>query len=176
MNRANSSNWDHAPTGGRWLPTGRAVFIAFATCLCLIGCASKPKPESPPTPTSIKGAIVASSNVNPDRNGRASPVVMKLFELRSLAQFQVADFFSLFEKEKEALGAELVAREEYTLMPGARTELVRQVHPETRHVGVIVAFRDLERSSWRASLPVSVNQVTPFVVLLEGTKVLMVVP
>lgn len=124
----------------------------------------------PPPPTAVKGSIVASSTVNPDRTGRPSPVVLKVFELKSLAAFDKFDFFSLFERDKETLGSELAAREDFTLQPGERKEFARKVNAETRYVGVIAAFRDIERATWRASFQLPANKTTPFVILLDGIK------
>lgn len=134
------------------------------------GAPNVPAIPVPAAPTAVKGSIVASSTVNPDRTGRPSPIVLKVFELKSLAAFDKFDFFSLFERDKETLGNELAAREDFSLKPGERKEFARQVSPETRYVGVVAAFRDLERSTWRASFTLQPNKTTPFVILLDGVK------
>lgn len=110
------------------------------------GCASKPP--------LLKGAIKTDATTNPDTTGRASPVVVRVYELKSLALFNTADFFSLFEKERETLGTELVGREEYDLRPAETRPYQRQLQPDTRFIGVVAAFRDLEKSRWRASVAV----------------------
>ena len=109
--------------------------------------------------------------MNPDSRGRPSPVVLRFYELKSLAAFNSADFFGLYERDKETLGPELVAREEFQLLPGDKKQFQRQVQPDTRYVGVLAAFRDLERATWRASAPVPANQTTPLMVTLDGNKV-----
>ncbi|MBS1135067.1 MAG: type secretion system-associated lipoprotein [Burkholderiaceae bacterium] len=68
----------------------------------LTGCGSAPKPVV------VKLTIEASADANPDTRGRPSPVTVKLFELKSSASFEKADFFSLFDRERETLGPELV--------------------------------------------------------------------
>ena len=55
-------------------------------------------------------------------------------------------------REQAALGPDLLAREEIQLRPGDTQRLSRDVAAGTRAVGVIVAYRDLERSNWRAVL------------------------
>jgi type VI secretion system protein VasD len=137
--------------------------------LALVACASKPPP--PPPPTVIKGAIEASSLVNPDIRGRPSPIVVKLFELKTVGVFDGADFFALFERERDTLGAELVSREEFQLRPGDRQPLQRQLQADTRYIGVVAAYRELERTRWRASMPVPPNQTTSIVVQLDSDGV-----
>ena len=111
-----------------------------------VGCGS-----SPPL---LSGAINVDPNVNPDRAGRPSPIVVRVYELKSVAAFNSADFFSLFDKEQETLGGELVGREEFQLQPAETRQYRRQLQPETKFIGVAGAFRDLEQARWRQAVPV----------------------
>jgi type VI secretion system protein VasD len=122
-------------------------------------------------PTAIRANIVATADVNPDARGRPSPVVVKVFELKSLAAFETADFFSLFDKDKETLGGELLARDEFSLSPGDKQAIARELKPEARYVGVVAGFRDLERATWRAAIPVPPKKTTSIIVRLESRKV-----
>jgi type VI secretion system protein VasD len=97
-------------------------------------------------------SIEAAADVNPDARDRASPVVVRLFELGNQVNFLASDFLTLYDKESQALNTDLIARDEYQLRPGQTSRVTRQLNPNTRVVGVIAAFRDLERSSWRATL------------------------
>jgi type VI secretion system protein VasD len=94
------------------------------------------------------------SDVNPDRNGRASPVVVRVYELKSLAAFNSADFFSIYDKESETLGPDLNGKEELRLKPGRNG--AHQPSAQTGHeirCG-LAAFRDLDKSRWRSALEV----------------------
>lgn len=121
-----------------------ASLLACIWMLAIAGCASTPKPVD------VKLTITAAEDTNPDGRKRPSPVVIRLFELKALAAFNAADFFSLWERDKETLGNELVAREEYTLRPGETLNLDRKVQAETLYLGAVAAFRDLEHALWRA--------------------------
>jgi type VI secretion system protein VasD len=141
--------------------------------MLVVACASPPKPPPPPPPTIVQASVEALANVNPDARGRPSPVVVKFYELKSLAVFDSADFFSLFERDREILGAELVAREEFQLVPGDRRTFERTLQPDTRYLGVVAAFRDLERSVWRAAVPVTPHKTVPLAIQLDAHKVVM---
>lgn len=147
----------------------RAAALAAAALLAA-ACASPPKPAPPapppPPPTAVQAIVVADSGLNPDHAGRASPIVLRVLELKSLAAFERNDFFSLFDKEREALGAELLAREEIALRPGGQAALAREVQPETRYLGVVAGYRDLERSAWRASVALPRNRLTVVLIRL----------
>ena len=144
---------------------GMVVVIGFAAC------ASPPPPPPPPKPTIIQVAVDAQANVNPDSRGRPSPVVVRFYELKSLATFNDADFFSIYERDKETLGTDMLAREEFQLMPGDKRQFQRPTQPDTRYVGVVAAFRDLERAQWRATQVVPLHQTTPMVIKLDGSRV-----
>ena len=124
----------------------RKFNAAFAACLLMpAACAWKPM-----KPVGARTRIVASSTVNPDASGRASPVVVRVFQLRNDGEFATADFFALYEKEKETLGASFVSREEYVLAPGETRNLEIELNGEARFLGALVAFRDIRSARWRA--------------------------
>lgn len=123
--------------------------ILTTTLACLVlalsACASKP-----PKPVQTRTWIMASSDANPDLKGRASPIVVRVFQLKSETEFNGADFFALYEREKETLGSSFLTREEYVLQPGEQRELVVPLARDARYIGAIAAFRDIRTARWRA--------------------------
>lgn len=119
-------------------------------------------PPPPPKPVlvipdrELQLTIRAGNQLNPDSQDRPSPVVVRLYLLRAEISFAAADFFSLYERDAATLGADLLAREEVQLRPGRSVAITRSFPHDARFLGVVAAFRDIERSSWRAlsSLPV----------------------
>src|SRR5262249_29406439 len=96
-----------------------------------------------------KAQINVSADVNPDSSGRPSPIVVRVFQLRGDAEFNGAEFFALYNKEKETLGASLITREEYVLQPGEQKLLELQLSRTARIVGSIAAYRNLQTARWR---------------------------
>ena len=103
-------------------------------------------------PTHVDAAITAVADLNPDGNGRPSPVVVRVYELKTLSNFENADFYALYDEEAATLGADLVARDELEIRPGDERRYERTADPTTHYLGVIAAFRDLENARWRASV------------------------
>jgi type VI secretion system protein VasD len=97
--------------------------------------------------------ISADAELNRDRQQRPTPVQVRLYELKSPATFNSGDFFTLYEKDDQFLGTELAFKEQITLQPGQTVTLVRKVKPEAQLLGVFVAFRDVDKSVWRATTP-----------------------
>lgn len=132
--------------GGRRVRRLGSLLLASGVVAFAAACGS-----SPPL---LQGAIKVDATTNPDIRGRPSPVVVRVYELRSLAAFNSADFFALYEREQETLAGELVGREEFHLSPAETRPYQRQLQPDTKFIGVIAAFRDLEGSRWRQAVPV----------------------
>lgn len=131
----------------RRLVYGSAVLAAIA----LAGCASAPKP------TLVSATLQASATVNPDVRKRASPIVIRVYELKSSAAFQAADFVSLYERDQATLAAEMGSREEFVLRPGETKPWEKTVAPDTKFIGVMAAFRDIERARWKTLVPVKAS-------------------
>lgn len=146
--------------------------LLVSTFLTLLpGCASAPPAPPPPKPTIITTTIDATAGVNPDAKGRASPIVVRLFELKSISAFNSADFFSLWDRERDTLSAEMTGRDEFQLHPGEQKKLERTLQPDTRYVGVIAAFRDLERANWRSTASIVPHQKQPFTIKLDARSI-----
>jgi type VI secretion system protein VasD len=128
-------------------------------------------PPAPPKPSIAELSFVIDANVNPDAKGRPSPVVVRIYELKSLAAFNRADFFSLYEKDRELLAADLVNRDELPMIPGAKPQAITTLRSDTRYLGVVAAFRDIEGARWRASTPIFVNQTTRMEIKLDRNEV-----
>jgi len=147
----------------------RPLVSVLALTLAAAGCGKlmKPKPVQlpPPQPLTIAAApeaavkapmtLGASADANPDANGRPSPVVVRIYQLKTDAAFTGSDFFPLFDDDKKVLGPELISRDEFVLAPNEHKTLDISVATETRFIGAIAAFRDIRNAQWRVLLPAS---------------------
>jgi type VI secretion system protein VasD len=111
----------------------------------MAGCLS-----TPPKPSNVKLTLRATADVNPDGNGRPSPVVVRIYQLKSDTAFAGAEFFALYDDEKKALGPDLLAKsDEFTLGPGDSNPTPISVAPDAKFIGVIAAYRDYRNAQWR---------------------------
>jgi len=124
-----------------------------------------------PDPSSIVVSLRADKDVNPDISGRASPLVTRFYELKSLSVFNSTDFFTLYDQDVALLGDELLVRDEYRFQPGEEKQLARELQPDTRFIGVIGAFRDIENASWRKTMAIDLNDKTTFVVKFKENAI-----
>ncbi|QMV63568.1 type VI secretion system lipoprotein TssJ [Pseudomonas berkeleyensis] len=132
--------------------------LSLALCavlLTLAGCAAM-SPYS--TMTKLDLSLTGSDQLNPDLHGRPSPIVLRLIELKHPVAFENADFFSLYQRPKEALAPDLVTLEELELRPGETRELKVSVQEGSRYVAVLAAYRDLPEANWRYVIAINEQQ------------------
>jgi len=140
-----------------------AGLAALLLASALSGCGT-----SVPKPTRLQGNIVAAVGLNPSINDRPSPLLLRIYELRSPTAFNQADFMSLYQSDQTTLAADLVMREEVMLQPGETRLFNKLLAPETRFIGVIAVYRNLERATWRAVVPVALNKTQQLTVRAES--------
>lgn len=116
----------------------------------LWGCSAANMVVDPDTEFLFKVA----KGVNPDANGRPSPLVVRYYELSSRSQFEREDFERLFDTPESSLGPDLLVREELELQPASELEITRRLNPNARFVGLVAAYRDIETARWRAVVEV----------------------
>lgn len=135
----------------RWMALALALLVALTSCV-----GKPPKIELPATPASmLRVDVSAAVNANATSSSRGLPIVVRLYELKSSGAFSGADFFSLYDREAEVLGDELIVREEMTLAPGQDRQIARPLSPEARYLGVVGAFREIDRAQWRKAVPLN---------------------
>jgi type VI secretion system protein VasD len=131
---------------------GRRPAAALTAALLLAACAGAPKPAS------VTGTVQASAEVNPSASNRPSPLLVRIYELKSAAGFNSADFMSLYQRDQAQLAADMIAKEEFVLAPGETKTFAKTLAPDTRFIGVVAAYRDIEHAKWRSVVAVQPNQ------------------
>lgn len=127
---------------------GRFLGVVFAVAM-LTACAGGGAPKD----IELKGELIAAGNVNPNRNGRASPVKVVVFHLRNSEAFLAGDFFSLYDRKSAVLADDQISRVDIQITPGQQRALGSEFDPETRFIGVLAAFQQIDQANWRALLP-----------------------
>jgi type VI secretion system protein VasD len=143
--------------------------LLILPALVLARCGAAPKP-----PPSINLALAGGANQNPDAAGRAAPVAVKIFKLTATAKFERADVFALTEREAATLGADSAGSEEFVVAPGENRTIAREMPPTVRFVGAVALFRDIDRSTWRAVVPIADSGPTALRLTISGTTLSLV--
>ena len=102
-----------------------------------------------PIPDNFSISINTSSDLNPDADGRASPVVLRIYELNDDKLFMESDFFDLYDDDTEILGKTIVNKQEMELNPNESRKLEITLADTTTTIGFIAAYRDIDSATWR---------------------------
>ncbi len=127
---------------GRGIQTAWAVLIGLSLVV-LEGCGRAP------TEVSMRVSMVAAKDINPNSRGQPSPVVVRIYALKSEDLFKGADFFTLWDNEKQVLGADLLQRRQYEIQPGGTLAKADSINAEATYIGVVASFRDINSATWR---------------------------
>lgn len=96
-----------------------------------------------------------------------APVDLWIFELSGDSQFMSADFLSLSQEPKAALGVSYLKHQATQVAPGTSEALPPiKLQPETAFIGVAAGFANIGKATWRA-----VEKVKP-----QGEDYTIVVP
>lgn len=134
---------------------GGAIGTLANAALQMAGVA-KPPPELPDAqqpPRNVSIRLHAAQRLNTDADGRPLALVARIYKLRQNAAFEQAPYDSFLDaqREKAALGADLMEVKEVLLVPGQRYEVQEKVSKEAYFIGVVALFRAPAAQRWRAT-------------------------
>jgi len=158
--------------GNPW-PLHRQLRQGVAACITVVLLSACSSSEPEPDPTRVIATLAASETANPNEEGRASPVLVRIYELTRESTFNAVSFFDLYDNEAQALGADLQGREEVPLVPGQEMKIEMTPQEGSRFIGAAAAFQQIDNSIWRAVTEIQPNQTTRLAILINGTTLTM---
>lgn len=115
--------------------------------------------------------VMVDKQVNPDPSGRASPLVIKVYQLNDKLAFETKDFFSIYDATDKDFKKAIVTQKEYQLNPGHEIHQALVTDPATNYIGIIAAFRDIEIAKWRAVAKVKPGEDHKVTFTLKGVTI-----
>jgi type VI secretion system protein VasD len=110
--------------------------------------------------TDLKLEIIVDSDINPDESGTPSPLFIRLYELKATKLFDRADFITLYENDKKAIGADLVAKQELKrLAPGKNTIEHFVLSKDTQYVALYAEFYQYKDAKYKVVFPISASNL-----------------
>ena len=121
--------------------------------------------------------LKVDADINPDDKKRPSPLFVRLYELKTKKMFSRADFIGLYERDKEVLGADFVAKQELKrLLPGVSREEKFVLNKDTRYIALYAEFLDYKNAKYKVIVPVVANNViaTSITVEVSGSELKLI--
>lgn len=164
---------EHLPPFGGHTRRRVAVAMACGSILAMLcACAGAPPVIETPKPRDVVLTVVAATDLNPDRNGRPSPLYLHVFQLREAGKFLAAEFDEVTTRADQSLAGAIVSRESLMVQPGRTVPVALKVDPESRVVGVVAEYSDLASTRWRTAMSGPDSGLADL--LLEGRMTLLV--
>ncbi len=155
--------------GSKFSAATRAAAHACVLVLVIAGLSAcgggAPKKEG------LAVSITATDDVNPDLQGRPSPIVVHIIELKSVETFNSLDYVSLTDPSGAALGADRLNGTQLVIAPGGFNMQQLEIDAATAAIGIVAGYRDIDNASWRRAVPVVPGETDTVVVSLEQFQV-----
>jgi type VI secretion system protein VasD len=134
--------------------------LLLCVIMLLSGCGffKKKKPPPPPEPTRVVIEFEAAGDINPNGEGRASPLGVRIYQLKSYSVFGKADFFSLYDNDERVLGGELLKKQEILLKPNEKRTVFFETEDDTQTIGLLGVFIAYETVQWKTAAGVQANK------------------
>ncbi len=156
------------------------IILPAVLLLLLTGCsfgqkeAPLPAPAVAPKPIIVSVELNAGKNLNPDIDGRASPVVVRIYQLQDIATFNNSDFFALYENDQALIGKDIKYREELEIKPDQQLNKQFELQAGSRYLVVFAAFRDLDNAQWKAIAEIKPQDSPAFKFSLDNSNLTLV--
>jgi type VI secretion system protein VasD len=154
------------------LNLGNAVIFAsalFALSSCTSTGSSAPVDVPTPTARQLEVTIGASPTINPGPSGKASPLSLRIYVLRSPGKFQSVDYFTLKNNAASALGGDIIDSSDVSIRPGETKTISLNSGIDGAYIGVAAGFREIDSADWRAQT--SIGDGTVFAVTAGKSSV-----
>jgi len=136
-------------------------FLSITICLVVFchitGCATTPEEVNP---KQWIGQVITTADLNPNDYNRPSPLVIIFYQLADDNTFLNADFFTLYNSDKNLLGTDLLSKKELELLPNQHIELKWTLNNQTKYIGIVAAYNHLAQSEWRVIFPTDEKELS----------------
>lgn len=136
------------------------LLICMILMLSACGFFKKKQPPPAPEPTRVVIQFDAAGDVNPNGEGRASPVGVRIYQLKTYSAFGKANFFALYDNDQGVLGGDLIGKQEIILMPNEKRTVFFETEDDTRAIGLMGIFMVYESIQWKDAAGVRANKTT----------------
>ncbi|MCJ8295624.1 MAG: type VI secretion system lipoprotein TssJ [Colwellia sp.] len=126
--------------------------LLFLIAVALSACSSSSEEEDP---IEVKLLLKASDNINPSQVSKRNPVVVNLYQLKSVDAFKSSQVLDLYEKDISILADDLVNKQILgSVLPQEKRAITLAIAPGTKYIAVFVQFSNYSQAKAKAWLEV----------------------
>ena len=123
-------------------------------------------------PLTMKVTITAANNINPNIDSLASPLEIRIYQLKDSEAFNQAVFIDLYNDDQGVLKADLLSKRNLdSLLPSETRQLTLPLITETKFVAIIAAFSDYRKAKSKAIVQIEPAKSVVINVNVDGINV-----
>lgn len=100
-------------------------------------------------PQNIQMVIRGGDHLNPNDEGRALPVEVRVYQLKAPHKMEESEFEAIWRTDRDTLGEDIVKTDVFFLYPGQRVARAFRREDGVTHVVAVAIFRHPSGQSWR---------------------------
>ena len=135
----------HVASCQRWLTMMFLVISAGA----LSACQSSPTNKQLSHAESVNVTFIADNNMNKNDMDEASPLQIRVYQLKQQQAFLTSDFITLTENQDVELSNQVTLIYDTLLSPGETREQVIETPDDISALGFVSAYRDISNADWK---------------------------
>lgn len=122
--------------------------------------------------TEFEVSFVVDENINPNDEGRASPLKLRFYELKDLTTIKNANFIDLYKDDKKILGASLLkTRILNPFTPGESRKENFIIDPTAKYIAVFAEFIEYEGAKFKLAIPAEAYRDNAQVIYLKDNQI-----
>lgn len=115
-------------------------------------------------------SIIAKDDINPDDTNTASPLVIRIYELKDKKKFEEIEFYDLYANDKKLLGKNLIDKHRLKhFVPDSKRKKMFVLDKKTKYIGFFAEFSQYKDSAFRAVVEIDPHFDRKIDVILTGT-------
>ena len=127
--------------------------------------------------TDLKLSFVVDKSVNPDDSKVSSPLIVRMYELKSTKAFENANFIDLYERDADVLGKTMITQQSLKpIQPNEDRTAKFVLSKGTKFIGLYAEFLQYENAKYKVIIPVAETNVvssTAKVQLFENKMIIL---
>ena len=115
--------------------------------------------------------VIAKDDINPDDSEHASPLVIRLYELKDNKKFEGMEFYDIYLNDKKILGKNLIDKHKLKhFVPDSKRKKQLVLNKKTKFVGLFAEFSNYKDSEFRAVVEIDPHFDRKIDIVLTGTS------
>lgn len=159
--------------------TIKKIAVGLTTLLLLSGCSITGSDSNSgerssivlfePSKSPLILSVFPSAKLNPNHNGRPSPLQLRIYQLSNDTLFKNTDFFQLLDNDTQVLANDLKKKKQMTVYPGQNVNQESIVlDRKTNYIGLLGDFRDSDRAVSTLLIAINPDEPAPLCINIKA--------